>query len=548
MTVEEQQQQGSIESFSDFGLDERLVRVLTKQGITTPTLIQEKAIPLALSGKDILAKARTGSGKTLAYLLPSLHQLLQRHSLSSLGGINVLILVPTKELSRQVTLCAKELLEFCDLNVLNLSTDDLAQVHKRSLVELEPAILVSTPAKLCSFLEDLDLRASLQTLIIDEADLVLSFGYADDLDRITAHLPSILQTYLMSATITTEIDQLKALILHNPVVLRLEDGADQGDNSSLQQYSISVPKQEDKFLLVYVALKLRLLTGKILIFVNDVDKSFRLKLFLEQFQIRACVLNAELPLSSRQHMVEEFNRGVYDTLIASDVKTTVGSSSDFSVARGVDFKRVDVVLNFDLPDTPSAYVHRVGRTARGGAKGTALSLICAQDGVDGERLCLIQQDQLKRYYGDLPESMLVDKSPLITPYPFDLTRLEGFRYRCSDALRSVTRAAVKEARAADLKSELLNSARLKAFLEDRPRDAEALLQRHDRLSCPKRIKPHLKHVPDYLLGRVGAASSLHTLPQAPLQPSNRSLKRVAGVIPQSVVSGSKNRKRRSNKK
>ena len=269
-----------------------------------------------------------------------------------------------------MTVCVKELLQFCDLNVLNLSTDDLAQVHKRSLVELEPSILVSTPAKLCSLLDDLDLRASLQVLIIDEADLVLSFGYADDLNKITAHLPSILQTYLMSATITTEIDQLKALVLHNPVTLRLEDGADQdGDASSLQQYSISVSKQDDKFLLVYVVLKLRLLTGKILIFVNDVDKSFRLKLFLEQFHIRVCVLNAELPLSSRQHMVDEFNRGVYDTLIASDVRAMAGSSSDFSVARGVDFKRVDVVLNFDLPDIPSAYVHRVGRTARGRARG-----------------------------------------------------------------------------------------------------------------------------------------------------------------------------------
>ena len=136
-----------------------------------------------------------------------------------------------------------------------------------------------------------------------------------------------------------------------------------------------------------------------------------------------------------------------------------------------------------------------------------------------------------------------------------MTRLEGFRYRCSDALRSVTRATVKEARAADLKAELLNSARLKAFLEDRPRDAEALLQRHDRVACPKRIKPHLKHVPDYLLGRVDAVTGAfltNSLPQAPLRPSNRSLKRVAGAVPQSVVFGNKdkkNKKRRfSNRK
>ena len=166
-------------------------------------------------------------------------------------------------------------------------------------------------------------------------------------------------------------------------------------------------------------------------------------------------------------------------------------------------------------------------------------MLCALDEMDGERLALIQQDQLKRYYGDLPESMLLGKTPLITTYPFEMSRLEGFRYRCSDALRSVTGAAVKKARTADLKAELLNSARLKTFLEDRPKDAEALVQRHDRVACPKRIRAHLRHVPNYLLGSADSTNhahpSLHSLPQAPLQPSNRSLKRVNNAIPQSVV-------------
>lgn len=538
----------SVASFAKLGLDDRLCRALAKQSITQPTLIQEKAIPLALSGKDILAKARTGSGKTLAYLLPVLHHHLQQQQHqpdSSASSVRVLILVPTKELSRQVAACAKEMLEFCppSLRVLNVATDELSQVHRRAVIETEPSIIVSTPSRLCSLLDMLSLRDSLQSLVIDEADLVLSFGYEADLDCIIANLPPILQTYLMSATVTTEIEALKGLILHSPVTLRLEDAADQGDR--LQQYSIAVRRPDDRFLLLYVVLKLHLLRGKMLVFVNDVDRSFRVKLFLEQFHIKTCVLNAELPLSSRQHIVDEFNRGIYDILVASDVKQQQphgGNNSEFSVARGVDFKRVDVVLNFDLPDTPSAYVHRVGRTARAGASGTALSFVLAGDELEEERLRLIQADQLGRFYGDLPSEMLSTKSLLVSDYAFDYTILDSFRYRCSDALRAVTRATVKEARQQDLRAELLTSARLKTFLEERPRDIEALaVKRHDRLSAPRRIRPHLKHVPDYLLPHaprpsVSVASAanetsapapyfLKSLPQANVKPSRRSLKK-----------------------
>ena len=152
----------------------------------------------------------------------------------------------------------------------------------------------------------LDLRASLHALIIDEADLVLSFGYADDLNRSPPTFPP--SSDLPDVRHHHHRDRpAEGPHPAQPRHLRLEDGADQGDASSLRQYSIAVSKQDDKFLLVYVVLKLRLLSGKILVFVNDVDKSFRLRLFLEQFHIRVCVLNAELPLSSRQHMVEEFN-------------------------------------------------------------------------------------------------------------------------------------------------------------------------------------------------------------------------------------------------
>lgn len=159
------------------------------------------------------------------------------------------------------------------------------------------------------------LSTSLTNLVIDEADLVLSFGYEDDLRKILSHLPKLYQCFLMSATFTKEIEELTTLLLRKPAVLELEDTEEEA--SLLTQYIVQCTEFE-KFLFTFVIIKLRLIKGKILLFVNDIDRCYKLKLFLEQFSIKSCVLNSELPLNSRYHIVEEFNRGIYDYLIATD--------------------------------------------------------------------------------------------------------------------------------------------------------------------------------------------------------------------------------------
>ena len=161
----------------------------------------------------------------------------------------------------------------------------------------------------------MDLKESLENLVIDEADLVLSFGYEDDVRKILSYLPKIYQSFLMSATFTKEIEQLTALVLRKPAILALEDTQEETD--ALTQYVVKCTEFE-KFLFAFVIIKLRLIKGKILLFVNDIDRCYKLKLFLEQFSIKSCVLNSELPLNSRYHIVEEFNRGIYDYLIATD--------------------------------------------------------------------------------------------------------------------------------------------------------------------------------------------------------------------------------------
>ncbi len=518
--------EAAVPDFASFGLDARMLRVLTTENLTTVTPIQEEAIPLAFMGKDILAKAPTGSGKTLAYLVPILQQLIGVAEAPSSaappaagGCVQALILVPTRELARQVTERITTLLHYCSkaLLPLNLCGEESVQLQ-RSLLAGSPAIVVSTPSRILTHLDggSVSLTASLRYLVIDEADLILSFGYAADLERIAReYTPRTVQTFLMSATLSEDIEALKKLILRNPVILKVDDATCDGEGRArMEQYTIRC-SAEDRFLVMYVALKVGLLKGKLLIFTSDIETSFKLKLFLDQFGIATCILNAELPALSRHHIVDEYNRGVYDVIIASDIQGVssaaagtegkeaekrvkkrgasslkVKSDNESGVSRGVDFKRIDVVVNFDMPNQVDTYVHRIGRTARGTASGTAISFVCTND--DERILAAIEADQVKR-------------GSAVLEHAFDVRQLEGFRYRCADALRSITRTAIKTARLQAVKDELLKSERLKVFFSERPADLAFL--RHDRSSKALKVREEMKNAPVYLLP---IASEQHT--------------------------------------
>ena len=300
--------------------------------------------------------------------------------------------------------------------------------------------------------------------------------------------------------------------------------------------------EDEKFLLAYVIFKLKLIKGKSIIFVGDIDRCYRLKLFLEQFGVKSCVLNSELPVNCRIHVVEEFNKNVYDIIIAADEHEVLGEGSakrkakndtendriaqaptgdprdtgqaqkkraksskrakEYGISRGIDFHNVSCVLNFDLPLTSRSYTHRIGRTARAGKTGMALSfsvpssLHCKIKALsfqpaaqDEANLAQISTDQAQR-------------GQELKPYHFDMTQVAAFRYRMNDALRAVTPTAIREARTRELRQELLKSEKLKRHFEENPEDLKGL--RHDDESRAVRIQPHLKHVPGYLLPRTGA--------------------------------------------
>lgn len=477
-----------------------------------------------------------------------------------------LILVPTRELAGQVTKAIEALAKFCSQHarVENLTRKEDDNVQRARLAG-SPDIVVATPGRVVHNLNSSALSlASLAHLVIDEADLILSYDYKEDLESISKAIPQGVQSFLMSATLGDEVEQLKGLFCRDPVVLQLEE--EEKDSEDVSQYVVRCAEDE-KFLLLYAIFMLKLIKGKTIVFVGDIDRCYRLKLFLEQFGIKSCVLNSELPVNSRIHVVEEFNKNVYNIIIATDEheifgteqsdkksktkgvdnqnkengatlesgnaaqgsadaekdgeieeteqekmneeterprkkqKKTTKRDRDYGVSRGIDFKDVACVLNFDLPTSSKSYTHRIGRTARAGKTGMALSFVITRASYrkhkptsfpstkyDEEVLAKITKHQEK-------------KGRKVQPYNFDMKRLDGFRYRLADALKAVTSVAVKDARVRELRQELIKSEKLKRHFEENPEDLQHL--RHDGESHAARVQAHMKHVPDYLLPNGG---------------------------------------------
>lgn len=554
-----QKQVKEIRTFSQFELDPRLLQAIAAQKYAEPTPIQSEAIPLINAGNSLIARARTGSGKTAAYLLPILSKLLgkqlsqQRTQRSS----SVLILVPTRELSEQITRVTNEFLSYCAgaLRVLNASAKITDQVLK-SLLADKPDIIVSTPGRIAQSLSSLALNLSaLETVVIDEADLVLSYGYEKDLGAISKAIPaSSVRTILISATLPPDIDKVKSLFCKDAILLDLQE---QDDATKLKQYVVKCG-EEDKFLLIYVIFKLKLINGKCLVFVGDVDRCYRVKLYLDQFGIRSCVLNSELPVNSRLHIVEEFNKGVYDIIIATDENEVIGDedlpsrkprgederdgkelqnsgdedaeapsakaplksrkkkhnrdrhSKEYGVSRGLDFQLVSLVLNFDLPPSSRSYTHRIGRTARAHSSGTALSFVVPSSEY---RKHIHTSHPSAEHDETVMEVITADqkkKGSELQDFKFDMRAAEAFRYRMNDALRSVTRQRVREARVGELRRELLNSEKLKSWFEENREDWKELKEkvRHDEQGRSKGGRGlGLKDVPAYLLPKGGKVTS-----------------------------------------
>ncbi|RCI10225.1 hypothetical protein L249_8726 [Ophiocordyceps polyrhachis-furcata BCC 54312] len=343
--------------FKDLGVVEPLCEACSALGYRNPTAIQAEAIPVALSGRDVIGLAETGSGKTAAFALPMLQALLDKPQ--PLFG---LVLAPTRELAAQISQAFEALGSSISLRCA-LVVGGLDMVPQAIALGRKPHVVVATPGRLVDHLEKtkgFSLR-SLKWLVMDEADRLLDMDFGPSIDKLLRFLPRERRTLLFSATMSSRVESLQRASLRDPVRVSVSESRFQTVATLLQHY-LFVPQLRKDTYLVYLVNEF---AGKsIIVFARTVYEAQRVAILLRSLGFGAIPLHGQLSQSARLGALNKFRSRSRDVLVATDV-----------AARGLDIPSVDVVLNYDMPDSSKTYIHRVGRTARAGKSGVALNLV-----------------------------------------------------------------------------------------------------------------------------------------------------------------------------
>lgn len=350
--------------FERFALNQKILRAVAEEGYQTPTPIQLEAIPQLLAGRDLLATAQTGTGKTAAFSLPMLHRL---HESQTPGArhIRALILAPTRELALQIDASLRAYGRHLALGSAVILGGVPANPQIRAL-ERRPAILVATPGRLLDLMGQGFVRLNqVEMLVLDEADRMLDMGFVHDVRKILAKLPSTRQTMFFSATLSGDILRLAADMLRNPVKVAVTPPASVSVKIEQQVFFV---EQGDKRALLSGMLKKQNIQ-RALVFTSTKHRANRVMQQLANEGITAEAIHSNKSQNARQRALEAFDRGQIRVLVATDI-----------VARGIDVEGISHVINFEMPKDPESYVHRIGRTARAGAVGVAMSF-CSPDEV-----------------------------------------------------------------------------------------------------------------------------------------------------------------------
>ncbi len=353
-----------LNSFSDLGLAAPILSALAAEGYVTPTPIQSQAIPHVLAGRDLQGIAQTGTGKTAAFALPILHRLAADRHPAPRRGCRVLVLSPTRELASQIAE------NFRSYSVgLNMRTTlvfgGVPKPKQARALANGVDILVATPGRLLDHLGDGAVRLDqVETLVLDEADHMLDLGFIVPIRKIAALLPTKRQTLFFSATMPKEIGTLAASLLHDPVHVAVTPVATTAER--VEQQVIFVEAARKRIVLADILRDKRL--ERTLVFTRTKHGADRVVRHLEEVGLQAAAIHGNKSQSQRERALGAFRTGETPVLVATDI-----------AARGIDVDGVTHVINFDLPNVPESYVHRIGRTARAGKAGVAISFCDAEE-------------------------------------------------------------------------------------------------------------------------------------------------------------------------
>lgn len=375
--------------FEELGLSPQALQAVVHLGYSTPTPVQEQAIPLTLEGRDLIAAAKTGTGKTAAFALPSMDCL--GHAKKKQGPL-MLVITPTRELAQQIAATCQSIAQSTHHRILSvvggLSYEPQIQQLKQGV-----DVLIATPGRLIDLMEQQALRLSdITTLILDEADRMLDMGFWPSVKRIIAACPTNRQTLLFSATIDKSIMRSVGKLLNNPAMIEIAHKGDTAD--TVKQYVISVAPTIKASLLK--ALISNQGSQRAIVFTRTRSRADATCRRLKRAGFSAEAIHSNRTQNQRRRALDSFASGKIGILVATDV-----------LARGIDVEEVDYVVNYDLPSVPEDYIHRIGRTGRAGATGKAFSLVSpdAEDALKAiEKLIKKPIPEMKPDFFDMEEA------------------------------------------------------------------------------------------------------------------------------------------------
>lgn len=362
-----------MKGFKELGVSNSLISELRKDGITSPTQVQVKSIPLVFNEQDLLVQSETGSGKTISFAIPLIDEL------NPDGRVKALVITPTRELARQV---AGEFKKFSSAKGLGVAIVYGGASIKRQHSEIRDAdIVVGTPGRLLDMIGRgmLNLK-SVEFLVLDEADRMLDMGFIDDVSRIISYTPDNRQGLMFSATMSGKVIKLVNRFLEDPEKVFFDNKI---EPELLEQVYYNINSNDKLSFLVHYLKNTD--DGLKLVFCNTKHWTRKVAKFLKNHGIKADCLNGDMSQHLREKVLRRFSKGSFNVLVATDV-----------AARGLDVDDITHVINYDLPTNPKRYTHRIGRTARNGSKGTAVIILSERDYASMDKVMQEHRDLIER--------------------------------------------------------------------------------------------------------------------------------------------------------